>query len=362
MLILGPLWFLNFILIILNFILISFLGLTYSPLKYDFNMKNIKINEISLPRSQVPVLSDILDRDFFNTRSPVEVNEKIFVYQPTTLVNEIFAPMVPEKIQIMDLPLYEQEVLPPLQIILRGTIISDYPLHNKVFIENLRTKEEKDYIIGDIVEDAQIVFIGKSQVNLIRSNGQEEIIYLNKSLKIEEEAINKLSWNQVCFIKNDMRLINTHFFVLKIKSLAMFIDILGLITYFEENVPKGCIITEAHQDSLAYALGFLNKDIILSINDIPLNTVESRVKAYEFIMNNKKNKDLVIKVKLLRNNSIIEILFQLYNDLLSSANHIGVLNLKEVDNYSKQNHKEEEKLSFVYNSNIKDDSLHKGID
>lgn len=348
MIIIGPLWLLNLILVFLNFVMLFFLGLTQHAQVYDFSIKGIKNEEVFLPKSDIPDLNSLFDRDLFNTQVPVESGEKLFVYQPVLLLKNIIPPLFPSRIPVTEIPRYEQEILPPLQIVLRGTIISDNPLYNKVFIENLRTKEEKDYIIGDIIEDAQIVFIGKTQVNLIRSNGQEEIIYLNKLLKIEEEAIAKLSWEKICSLKNGVREINTYFLKLKIKSLTAFIDELGLVTYFENNLPQGCLVTTAPPDSLGSALGLLSGDVLVSINDFLLNSVDSRISAYEFVLKQSEIQGFLFKLKLLRNNNFIEIDFHLFHDVAKSNQRIGVLNMKKVDKNGFKP-RANEKYSVAYN-------------
>lgn len=332
MLILGPLWCLNLILVFLNFTLVIFLGVTNDSQKYFFTLKIPQSQEIFLPHSEIPKLEKLFDRDLFNTQLPFEVGEKIFVYQPTIFVNPIYTPSLPGKLEVIDQVNSEQGVLPPLQLVLRGTIIGDNPLYNKAFIENLRTKEEKDYVIGDIIEDAQIVFIGKSQINFIRSNGQEEMIYLNKLLKIEEEAIQKILWNKICYLnRNQVREINTYLLGLKIKSLASFIDELGLITFFEKNIPIGCLVTGAMPDSLASVFGLMNNDVLLSLNDISFSSVSSRIAAYEFVMKQKDNYGFVFRLALLRDNKVVEIDFLLESNSNSSTKHAGILNLKKID-------------------------------
>lgn len=332
MLILGPLWCLNLILVFLNFTLVMFLGVVNDSKNYVFALKISQSQEISLPHSEIPKLEKLFDRDLFNTQIPFEVGEKIFVYQPTIFVNPIYAPSLPAKLEVIDQVSSEQTILPPLQLILRGTIIGDNPLYNKAFIENLRTKEERDYVIGDIIEDAQIVFIGKNQINFIRSNGQEEMIYLNKILKIEEEAIQKIFWNKICYLNhNEVREINTYLLGLKIKSLTSFIDELGLITFFENNIPVGCLVTAATPDSLATVLGLMNNDVLLSLNDISFSSVSSRIAAYEFIMRQKDNYGFVFTLTLLRDNKIVKINFLLEKNANSSTKHAGILNLKKID-------------------------------
>ena len=331
MIIIGPLWFLNLILIGLNLILITFIGITENKINIDFVFKKNNIQKLILIKSEIPILNNITDRDIFNTIIPISQENKIFIFQPKNLVNIIYPPHQPSALPIQNNISLEKEILPPLQITLHGTIISDNPLENKVLIENTRTKEEKDYIIGDIIEDAQIIFINKYKVTFIRSNGQEESIYLNKLLKIEEESIANTNWKKVIQInENNIRVINLDLFNYKIKSLTSFIDQLGLITIFEKNIHIGCIIQNTGEGSLTEALGLEQNDIIISINDIPVNETYTRMKIYQLILDNKINPFFLISVNIKRDGLIFPLQFQLKKNVKKVISKtMGILKITE---------------------------------
>lgn len=310
----GPLWFLNLTLMVLNIILIIFLGVSYNEIKINFLFKNKNNEKIELIKSEIPNLSDITERDVFNTVDPIKKQKKIYVYQPNTIVNIINPPLIPAPLPVQPEVVLEKEMLPPLQITLHGTIINDNPLKNKVFIENIRTKDEKDYSIGDIVEDAQIVFISKDKVIFVRSNGQEEGIYLNKLFKIEEEANNNISWDKIITTNDTVKNIDLNLFGCKIKSFGAFIEELGLATYFENGVAVGCKIKNARSNSLGQVLGFIENDIIISINNLPVNTTETRARCIDFVVKNVKNEEFTINVAFKRNNEIYNGLFKCYKN------------------------------------------------
>lgn len=332
MIIIGPLWFLNLILVGLNLILITFISLTNNKITIDFLFQKSEIHKIILPKSEIPSLNNITNRDIFNTKMPASKETKIFIFQPKNLVEIVYPPRAPEPLPIQNTLYANKETLPPLQIILHGTIISDNPLDNKVFIEHIRTKEEKDYIIGDIIEDAQIVYINKHKVILIRSNGQEETIYLNKLLKIEEEAIANTQWNKIIQLgDNNIRSINLDLFNYKIKSFSSFIEQLNVITIFENNIPIGCLMQNTQEGSLAHALGFEENDIILSINDILVNEANTRINIYELILDNKNNQNFLISVNIKRNGLLFTLQFQLKkNEKKSNPKTMGILKISEL--------------------------------
>lgn len=326
----GPLWFLNLTLMMLNFILIIFLGVSYNEIKINFLLNNKNNEKIELIKSEIPNLAEITERDVFNTVDPIKKQKKIYIYQPNTIVNMIYPPAYPTPLQIQPQVVFEREMLPPLQITLHGTIINDNPVKNKVFIENMRTKEEKDYSIGDIVEDAQIVFISKNKVIFVRSNGQEESIYLNKLFKIEEEANSNISWNKIITTNDNIKNIDLNLFGYKIKSFGAFIEELGLATYFENGIPVGCKIKNTKSNSLAQVLGFIENDIIISINNLPINTTEARATCINSIIKNFINEEFIINVAFKRNNEIYNTLFKCYkNNKKNVAKNNGLFKINE---------------------------------
>lgn len=331
MIIIGPLWFLNLILVGLNLVLITFISLTNNKININFSFQKNQTEKLILTKSEIPTLNNITDRDIFNTIMPASKETKVFVFQPKNLVTVIYPPVVPQPIPLQNSINTEKEILPPLQIILHGTIINDNPLDNKVLIEHTRTKEEKDYIIGDIIEDAQIVYINKYKVIFIRSNGQEESIYLNKLLKIEEEAISNTTWSQVIqATENNIKIINLDLFQYKIKSLSAFIDELGLITIFEKNTPIGCLVQEIKKESLSNALGFQENDIIISVNDILVNAPDTRMKIYQLILDNKNDQNFLISVNIKRNELIFPLQFKLKkNEKKITSKTMGILKITE---------------------------------
>ncbi len=336
MIIIGPLWFLNLILIGLNLILITFINVINKKIDIDSSLQktNIEKNVPNInPSNMNPIPNqDIFNRDIFNTTTQKQTESNIFIFQPKNLVDIILPPTKPQPIPTQTSIFKEKDLLPPLQIILRGTIISDKPLNNKAFIENVRTKEEKDYIVGDIVEDAQIVHINKYKATFIRSNGQEEIIYLNKLLKIEDESISNTSWDEVIKVNTEnIKVINLDLFYYKIKTLSAFIDQLNLITLFEKNIPIGCLVQYSGKDSLANALGLEENDIIISINDILVNDTQMRMQIYELILNNKNDQNFLISVKIKRNDLIIPLFFKLKkNKTKNKKRTMGMLKINEL--------------------------------
>jgi S1-C subfamily serine protease len=128
-----------------------------------------------------------------------------------------------------------------------------------------------------------------------------------------------------------VREINPYLFGLKIKSLTSFIDQLGLMTFFEKNVPIGCLVTGVTTDSLGLAFGLENNDVLISLNDISLHSVDSRIAAYEFVMQKKDLPGFLFTLTLLRHNMIEKINFLVQSNIDTSMKHAGILNLKKIN-------------------------------
>lgn len=327
----GPLWFLNLTLIILNIVLFVFLGITYDKVEINFAFNNKTDKEETLTKSDIPSLENITERDIFNTQSPIKKSKTVYSYKSKNIVNVFYPPEFPQSLPIQIPLASEKEILPPLQISLNGTIINDNPIKNIVFIENMKTKEEKEYSIGDIVEDGQIVFINKNKVIFVRSNGQEESIYLNKLFKIDEEANFNTPWTKIIYLKEDnIRYIDLNLFKYKIKSLATFIEEIGLETYFEKNIPIGCKVKNAKEGTLANLLGLCNDDLIIAINNIPINTNSLRMKCLNIITENIYNSDFILDVELKRNNINMHMYFKCFeNEKKDILKNIGLFKVSE---------------------------------
>lgn len=322
MIIIGPLWFINFFLIIIFTIFISFIGLNkdnkikYIPIKKTIvnNVKSDINNNIDFP--------SVLDRDIFNAMPVIPEEEKRPKIQPVKAFNIIEIPNPPEKIEKKSIHEDSENFLPPLQLTIKGTIITDNSRNNRVFIENNRTKDEKGYSIGDLIEDSQIVYIGKIKVIFIRSNGQQEIIFVNKASQYEDDKKNKILWNKIIeedeefnLIKIDLRLLEK-----KVHTIGHFLDELSLITYFEKDIPVGCQVGRGDKGSLADHLKLEAGDIIKSINHISVATQDSRIQIYESLFNLNDNKSIKIIVEIIRNNNIIVNNYEIYKSSYSFEN------------------------------------------
>jgi type II secretory pathway component PulC len=235
---------------------------------------------------------------FFENITKTQKKElELPVYIPKNFVSFPNMPSEPSELTEDDIPIPEIPILPPLQVTLKGLIISSNPLHNRAFIENIRTREEKLYKISDIIDDSQIVSINRTNIIFIRSNGQQETIEISNSFLNEKKEDSLQLKNIIIKLSNNSFEINTALFGKKYPTIGHFLDDLDIITYLENNIPIGCIIGFINEGNIAYELGFRTDDIILSVNGIPVGSAENRISIYESILLDKNLNTIVVTVK-----------------------------------------------------------------
>jgi type II secretion system protein C len=294
MIIIGPLWILNSILFIAHFFTFVFFLFNRDTIEIKIQWQNKKHAEPELIKSQLLDFNFIHKKDIFSTTSPIIEEKKVYTYKPYPLVTIQYAPELPPEIQIKNTPIITKNVLPPLQIALHGTLITENPMNNKVFIENINSKNEREYGIGDTIEDAQIIFINKNKVIFVRSNGQEESIYLNKNFKIEEDASNNILWSDIVYYDDNegMYYLNTDLFKTKISSFAELIYTIGLTTVLDKNQVIGCKIEKNPSGSLPAILHINNNDIITKINNLDITSADNRMTLINEIQHAAHSKDI----------------------------------------------------------------------
>ena len=230
----------------------------------------------------------------------------------------------------------EQPLLPPLNLTLKGIMIISDDSNNIAIIADNTTTKEKNYKVGDMLQDAQIIKIFSNRVVFIRSNGQQETLYLtekdilNDPLTVQE----KDNWNEVTHKKEDgVFNIDPTMFIQIIPNLALLIDMLDITTVFKEGKSIGCRLGDIDANGFGAALGLKKYDIITKIANVPVTTLDERMHAYQEVI--KLNKNDSCKIELLRNNAPITLTYTLVNlqnplmlnakNISANAEKIGIL-------------------------------------
>lgn len=240
-------------------------------------------------------LLKIYRNDLFYTISPEQTK-----LEKPDYIKQI--PPPPEPI-IVPAPAIEQpKFLDPLAITLTGTFMFNDDAKNRAIILNNKTKEEITYKIGDEIEDAQLVKIFSHKVLLIRSNGQQETLYLGQDdANIDAGKFDKKDWKHVVKkVGTNTYLVDPEEFINEIKSLSIFIDLFDLSTAYKQGKSLGAKIGMTEPASLASTLGFNRGDIITAINDLPVTTTNERLAVQQKLSGLPK--ESVITISLLRNN------------------------------------------------------------
>jgi general secretion pathway protein C len=240
-------------------------------------------------------IATIYENDLFNTsvRKTFEEKQKsdgkIAIPQPP-----ILQPLpVPQPARI--------DFLSPLPITLKGIIFTNNDAENHAIIANNKTKQEALYKIGDKIEDADIIHISRHKIILIRSNGQQETIFITPADAQEDPIYARdKSWTYVVKkISDTVYKIDPKAFMKRINNLAQFIDMLDVTTAFSKGKSLGCRIGMLTPQSIGPSLGLQQGDIIATINDIPVTTTQDRLTLYNTITTLPLQS--TIRVKFIRN-------------------------------------------------------------
>jgi len=200
----------------------------------------------------------------------------------------------------------------PLDGVLKGIIfVKDDPTSSIAVVQLKKTKNEQNYQVGDLIEDAQVLKILSNRIILIRSNGQQETLYLR-----EEDAVNDFETEATQTPKtvvesslDNKYKINITEFLKKIRNLGDFINALDLTTAYKSGKSFGCRVGTINKDSLGTLLGFGIDDVITKIDDIEVGDLSSRIQIYDRILT-KRAGDM-IEVVVYRNNEYVNLLYGL---------------------------------------------------
>lgn len=184
------------------------------------------------------------------------------------------------------LPKIEQpKFLDPLPITLTGVFMLHDDALNRAIIMDNKSKAETTYKIGDEIEDAQLVKIFSNKILLIRSNGQQEMLYLRQEDATADEMISeKKDWSHVVKKTAEAEyFVDKQEFAYEVKSLGNIIDLFNLTTAYKHGKSIGTKIGPIEVNSLASNIGFKSGDIITMIADLPATTTAERLQIYKHV-------------------------------------------------------------------------------
>lgn len=288
-----PLWILNSALLLLLIICagLTFIAQVEVPERKDITPSdNIKTIQKETPKINIKT---IYENDLFG--SYVKRSE-----EPGQPIATVELPPAPQPTKIPIPPIPQPQFIAPLKITLKGIIIvTNDDRKNRAIISDNTTNKEALYKVEDTVEDARLIKILNNKVIFLRSNGQQEVLYLRqKDAELDPVYSVQNSWHDIIEqINTTTYMIHTALFIARVKNLAQCIDLLDLITVYQKGKSIGCRIGLINPDSLGKALGFEIGDIITSVNNIPATDTEQRMKIYKKIMSLKPRDSFTVALR-----------------------------------------------------------------
>jgi type II secretory pathway component PulC len=288
-----PFWIVNSTLLIVVVIVATVLYLVQNPMPEP---ESITAQTRTHRTQEEAVQIDsrkIYENDLFGTYHKEE---------PVSPFAQAYIPPFPEPPMPHDTPPVvepQPQFLEPLNITLKGIVVvnnSDIP--SSAIIENKQNGQEFNYALGDTIEDARVIRVYPNKIVLLRTNGQQEIIYLNEDDALHDPSYAGVQdWNAV-IEKTDTNtyILDPQEFTRRITSLAELIDVLGLVTAYKKGTSIGCRLGKGSDQSFREAIGLKTGDIINTVNSISTANTVDRLKIYKDIVSMQKTGTIIVSV------------------------------------------------------------------
>lgn len=211
------------------------------------------------------------------------------------------------------------DALPPLPVKLKGVMFDSNPLYRRAIIADAKTKEEKIYKIGDAIEDALLINLSKNKSIFIRSNGQQETLFVSED-DAQKDALymqDKDLASVVTKISGNTYQIDPKEFTKHIRTIANLIDTLELTLAIDNGKTLGFRVGQLSPQSLGALLGLESRDVITAINGIQTLTTKDRVEIYNHIV--AAGKTQTVTVNLLRNESPMTITYKVKKSIATDT-------------------------------------------
>ena len=266
-----PLWIVHsalFAIVLCTVVALAMLAREYHP-----------ITTRALPRAPALIVPDpvdpstfeaIYENDLFDTKRPAKeaVQEAMVIDEmPEPAPPAITGPPAPASPQFVD----------PLKVTLRGIMYSSIPDRCMVLIEDEAAKE-KTFVLGEKVNDAQLIKIARDRVVLMRAGGQHETLFLRPPVPSDA---GEQKWDEIVKMINPLTYeLDIENFKKAVSSLGQLFEALGVATAFEHNKPIGLRLATIAAQDLGHAMGLQNGDILTQVDGTSLATLDDRVQAF----------------------------------------------------------------------------------
>ncbi len=326
-----PIWIINSTLLVLILFALVFVLFTTVSLPEREDIEPSQYSAVKKEKKLQININQIYMADLFGTYQTTLAKGEGITERPFP------QPPEPQATEIPDLP--QPQFLEPLDISLKGIfVVSTNNAKNRTIIANNNTKKETSYKVGDTIGDAQLIRIFSNKVILLRSNGQQEVLFLREQdAKMDMGYAMIDEWNLVVkAMSGTSFLVDPIAFANHISDLGQFIEMLHLITAYKQGQSIGARIGTLNEKSIGAALGLQAGDIVTEIDGIPARTMQERLRIYQSVLS-KKNDD-IIKVTLLRNKQQLSfeyILKELYPESAVKETPENQFHLQEIEQKEK---------------------------
>lgn len=303
----------------------------------------------SVPR-RASIEPDIITRIEKNINASVDVaniygaNDLFATFTlPTSPAHEVepAIPAIPDTPALIPLsiPVETPRVfIAPLPVTLKGVIYAhDQPSQSVAIVQFQNSKEEMNYRVGELINDAQILKIYQNRIIVVRSNGQQEILYLRENEAAKDfnlQSAKNIATLQIP-LKTNLYHIPVDQLTENVKTLGQFIDLLDLTTAYKKGKSIGCRVGKAEKDSLASKLGLMRDDIIEQVDGLPITDIASRVLAFDHIIT--KNIGDIITVHVQRSNNPVILKYILSKNMQDATSEIKSSDAKQAKTITQPN-------------------------
>jgi len=268
------------------FNLLALFIITYILVDMFYNVFSIKLYNIGAPK--VVALKDVANRgDEVVIPPEYAMIEERNIFGAT---KEVAPPPVEEKVEQVEL-LQETS----LQLSLLGTIAGDTESARAIILDE-RTRSQDIYKVGDAVQEAVIRHILRGKVILRHAGKDEILIMVEGEGKTREPPVAQQRGRPASRARNVPRDASQEEAAgeIEVETVAIdqellqssMSDLNALMTqvrvrpYFRQGIPEGLIVSQIQPDSIFEKMGFMNGDIIASVNGKQMSTPEEAFQLY----------------------------------------------------------------------------------
>lgn len=292
----SPLWIVTSALTILFFAVLLFILLSAKKIFEKPRIKPITVPaRIELEEEKPLAPKDFRmiyeEKDIFGTFTSIAKPVTVTDVLPSLPRPPFPRPIVPRQRPSL-------HFLPTLPIKVTGIIASNIEENSQISVMNMNTRKTASYKVGDNILDATVLRIFPRKALVLRSNGQQETLFMYPDdVKAEMSELKDVTWTDVVQRQTDSRfLVNPTSFIARITSLAELIDSLDAVPVTKQGEAVGVRIGKMDRTSIGYALGLQPGDLVTHIADIPTNSTESRMKAYNKVAQLKMGSACIVKI------------------------------------------------------------------